>query len=120
MTTPAARRPGRGPSLRGGAAGGQGGVRFSEGADWERAAGILAAVRAIPEGFVRTYGDLDPAAPRLVGHVLATTTDDVPWHRVVRADGSVAKGRRQLERLRREGVPLRGDRVDLVRARIPR
>jgi len=69
---------------------------------------------------VRTYGDIDPAAPRLVGHVLATTHEDVPWHRVVRADGTTAKGRRQLERLRREGVPLRGDRVDLGLARIPR
>jgi alkylated DNA nucleotide flippase Atl1 len=85
----------------------------------DRAARILARVRAIPEGFVRTYGDIDPAAPRLVGHVLAATDQEVPWHRVVRADGSVAKGRRQLDLLRREGVPLRGGRVDLARARIP-
>ena len=55
----------------------------------------------------------------MVGRVLATTRADVPWHRVVRADGSVAKGARQLDRLRREGVPLRGDRVDLRQARIP-
>ena len=82
-----------------------------------RTARILARVRAIPEGFVRTYGDIDPAAPRLVGHVLATTPDDVPWHRVVRADGSASMGSRQLERLRREGVPMRGDRVDLRHAR---
>jgi alkylated DNA nucleotide flippase Atl1 len=39
---------------------------------------------------------------------------------VVRADGSAAKGKRQLELLRREGVPMRGDRVDLRRARLPR
>lgn len=84
-----------------------------------RAARILQRVRDIPEGFVRTYGDIDPAAPRLVGRVLATTKEDVPWHRVVRADGTAAKGDRQLARLRREGVPVRGDRVDLVRARIP-
>jgi methylated-DNA-protein-cysteine methyltransferase related protein len=87
------------------------------GAD-DRAARILARVRAIPPGFVRTYGDIDPKAPRMVGRVLAGGPD-VPWHRVVRADGSVAKGERQLERLRREGVPLRGDRVDLAKARIP-
>jgi alkylated DNA nucleotide flippase Atl1 len=79
----------------------------------------VARVRAIPEGFVRTYGDIDPVAPRLVGRVLATTHEDVPWHRVVRADGSVPKGRAQLDRLRREGVPLRGERVDLAQARIP-
>lgn len=84
-----------------------------------RVARILAAVRAIPEGFVRTYGDIDPAAPRLVGRVLATTDQDVPWHRVIRADGSVPKGQRQLDLLRREGVPLRGNRVELKEARIP-
>jgi alkylated DNA nucleotide flippase Atl1 len=38
---------------------------------------------------------------------------------VVRADGTVAMGRAQLERLRREGVPLRGERVDLRQARVP-
>ena len=57
-----------------------------------RAAQILATVRAIPPGFVRTYGDVDPRAPRLVGHVLAATRERVPWHRVVRADGSVPMG----------------------------
>jgi methylated-DNA-protein-cysteine methyltransferase related protein len=85
----------------------------------ERIVRILARVRAIPEGFVQTYGDIDPAAPRLVGHVLASTPEDVPWHRVVRADGTVAMGRSQLERLGREGVPMRGDRVDLRLARWP-
>jgi 3-methyladenine DNA glycosylase/8-oxoguanine DNA glycosylase/alkylated DNA nucleotide flippase Atl1 len=84
-----------------------------------RASRILARIRAIPEGFVQTYGDIDPNAPRLVGAVLANASDDVPWHRVVRADGTVAKGPRQLERLRVEGVAMRGDRVDLRRARGP-
>ena len=81
---------------------------------------ILARIRAIPEGFVRTYGDIDPGAPRLVGRVLATTNERLPWHRVVRADGSLAQGRRQRELLRREGVPMRGSRVDLRVARLPR
>jgi methylated-DNA-protein-cysteine methyltransferase related protein len=88
-------------------------------AELSRAHRILERIRAIPEGFVRTYGDIDRRAPRMVGRVLATTEEEVPWHRVVRADGSVAKGRVQLDRLRREGVPLRGDRVDLGQARIP-
>jgi methylated-DNA-protein-cysteine methyltransferase related protein len=81
---------------------------------------ILARIRAIPEGFVRTYGDIDPGAPRLVGRVLATTNERLPWHRVVRADGSLAQGRRQRELLLREGVPMRGHRVDLRVARLPR
>jgi len=84
-----------------------------------RVARILERIRAIPEGFVQTYGDVDPAAPRLVGRVLATTQEHVPWHRVVRADGTVSKGARQLELLRAEGVPLSGGRVDLAQARLP-
>jgi alkylated DNA nucleotide flippase Atl1 len=84
-----------------------------------RTSRILARIRAIPEGFVQTYGDIDPGAPRLVGRVLATTSEDVPWHRVVRADGTVPKGRPQLERLQREKVPMRGTRVDLPHARWP-
>lgn len=83
-----------------------------------RIAEILDRIRDIPAGHVQTYGDIDPDAPRLVGRVLATTHEsDLPWFRVVRADGSVAKGERQLELLRQDGVPLRGDRVDLARAR---
>ena len=63
---------------------------------------MLAAVRAIPEGWVRTYGDLSPAAPRFTGQVLGAYGDEVPWHRVVRSDGSLAKhSRRATERARR-------------------
>jgi alkylated DNA nucleotide flippase Atl1 len=84
-----------------------------------RRARIVALVRSIPEGFVRTYGDIDAAAPRLVGQVLSTTTDDLPWQRVVRSDGSIPMGERQRELLLKEGVPMRGDRVDLRQARLP-
>jgi methylated-DNA-protein-cysteine methyltransferase-like protein len=84
-----------------------------------RTAVIVGRIRAIPAGFVRTYGDIDPRAPRLVGRVLSTTHERMPWHRVVRADGSIPMGKRQRELLLREGVPMRGDRVDLRRARLP-
>ena len=84
-----------------------------------RTARIVARVRAIPAGFVRTYGDIEPKAPRLVGRVLATTHENVPWHRVVHADGSIPMGTRQRDLLLREGVPMRGDRVDLRQARLP-
>jgi methylated-DNA-protein-cysteine methyltransferase related protein len=87
--------------------------------DEQRAAQIIERVRAIPEGFVRTYGDIDERAPRLVGRVLATTHEELPWHRVVRADGSLSQGQRQRELLLREGVPMRGGRVDLRDARLP-
>lgn len=85
----------------------------------ERTARIVARVRAIPAGFVRTYGDIDPRAPRLVGRILATTHEDLPWHRVVHADGSLAMGKRQRKLLLQEGVPMKGDRVELRQARLP-
>ena len=88
----------------------------------ERHAALLARVRAIPEGWVRTYGDLSPGAPRVTGTVLRRSEDPgLPWHRVVRADGSLAKGERQRALLAAEGVPFdaRG-RVLLRVARLPR
>lgn len=83
-----------------------------------RIAGIIDRIRDIPRGHVQTYGDIEADAPRLVGKVLATTHDrNLPWYRVVRADGSIPMGERQRELLLKEGVPMRGDRVDLGRAR---
>ena len=78
---------------------------------------IVERIRDIPRGHVQTYGDIDPIAPRLVGRVLATTHDDLPWFRVVRADGTIPKGERQRNLLIEDGVPMRGERVDLERAR---
>lgn len=81
---------------------------------------VLDRVRSIPEGFVRTYGDLSPGAPRFAGTVLAGCDDPtVPWHRVVRADGSLAKGDRQRALLEAEGIPFRGARVDMRIVRLP-
>jgi len=81
---------------------------------------ILARVRATPAGFVRSYGDVSPGAPRVAGAVLAACRDPtVPWHRIVRADGSLAQGSRQRALLEAEGVPFRGARVDMRAARLP-
>jgi methylated-DNA-protein-cysteine methyltransferase-like protein len=75
---------------------------------------VLRRVRSVPAGFVTTYGDLCPEAPRFAGAVLARCHESgLPWHRVVRADGSLAKGAEQRRRLDREGVPFRGKRVDM-------
>ena len=70
---------------------------------------ILDRVRAIPAGFVRAYGAV----------LFACEDPTVPWHRVVRADGSLAKGERQRALLEAEGVPFRGARVDMAVARLP-
>jgi alkylated DNA nucleotide flippase Atl1 len=80
---------------------------------------VLERVRSIPEGFVRTYGDVSPGAPRFAGTVLFHADDpDLPWWRVVRADGSFPKGERQRALLRAEGIPFRGERVEMSRARL--
>ena len=77
-------------------------------------------MRAVPVGFVRTYGDISPGAPRVAGAVLHGCSDpSVPWHRIVRADGSLAKGARQRALLDAEGVPFRGSRVNMRIARVP-
>jgi methylated-DNA-protein-cysteine methyltransferase-like protein len=86
----------------------------------DRANAVLARIRDTPPGFVRAYGDVSPGAPRFAGTVLAGCDDpDVPWHRIVRADGSLAKGERQRALLEAEGVPFRGARVDMRVARLP-
>jgi alkylated DNA nucleotide flippase Atl1 len=85
-----------------------------------KASQVIARIRAIPPGFVRSYGDVSPGAPRFTGTVLARAHDaSLPWHRVVRADGSLAKGDRQRALLEAEGVPFKGARVDMRVARLP-
>jgi methylated-DNA-protein-cysteine methyltransferase-like protein len=77
-------------------------------------------VRATPEGFVRSYGDVSPGAPRAAGAVLSRCEDpSVPWHRIVHADGSLTQGARQRALLDAEGVPFRGERVVMRVARLP-
>jgi methylated-DNA-protein-cysteine methyltransferase related protein len=88
--------------------------------DNRRRDAVLERVRSVPEGFVRSYGDVSPGAPRFAGTVLHGDTDpSLPWWRIVRADGSLAKGERQRALLEAEGVPFRGERVDMRAARIP-
>lgn len=67
-----------------------------------------------------TYGDIaeyvGASSPRIVGHVLAVDDGSVPWHRVLRANGSLAEHlyTEQRQRLLSEGVRFRGDRVELA------
>jgi methylated-DNA-protein-cysteine methyltransferase-like protein len=85
-----------------------------------RADAVIARIRDTPPGFVRAYGDVSPGAPRFAGTVLSGCDDQtVPWWRIVRADGSLAKGDRQRALLEAEGVPFRGARVDMRVARLP-
>ena len=90
--------------------------------NWNR---VYDLVKKIPRGRVMTYGQVAKAlrlagGARTAGRAMAgcPSGQGVPWHRVVRSDGSAPIGARQLELLRQEGVPVRGDRVDLDRARL--
>ena len=81
---------------------------------------MLERIRAVPAGKVAAYSDITPGAPRQAGQVLAQSLEgDLPWHRIVRADGSLAKGDRQKELLIAEGVRFdKAGRVDMGRFRV--
>lgn len=84
---------------------------------------ILDAIRAVPYGQVASYGGIArraglPGRARLVARVLGDNDDgELPWHRVLRADGRIAfepgtpQWREQARRLRAEGVLVRNGRV---------
>jgi O-6-methylguanine DNA methyltransferase len=84
---------------------------------------VLDAVDQIPPGRVLSYGDVaelvGAGSGRAVGTVMARYGAEVPWHRVLRSDGSCAthKADHQLELLRAEDVPILRGRVDMSRAR---
>jgi methylated-DNA-protein-cysteine methyltransferase related protein len=74
---------------------------------------VRAVVLAIPPGETSTYGEVAaraglPGRARLVGRILAEDGHDLPWHRILRADGTCAPhiATEQLARLRAEGVIL--------------
>lgn len=86
--------------------------------------GVVAEVRAvvvaIPSGCVAAYGEIGRAVgigPRQTGRAVALLDEDVPWWRVVHADGSPATchegGARVLLEVARQSVrQRRGIRVD--------
>jgi alkylated DNA nucleotide flippase Atl1 len=87
--------------------------------DEETVERVREIVLAIPSGEVRSYGEVAALAglrsARLVGRILAEDGHDLPWHRVLRADGTCAPhiAAEQAARLRAEGVLL-------VDGRLPR
>lgn len=86
---------------------------------------VREVVAAIPPGRVLAYGDVAARAglksARLVGRIMAEDSADLPWHRVLRADGTVAPhiAREQLARLRAEGILAVDGRVPMSRYRAP-
>lgn len=89
---------------------------------------VLDLVRRIPDGRVLAYGDianhLGGMGPRTVGTVLSRYGSDVPWWRVIRADGRPPQGLEDeaLGHWRAEGTPMvgglvTGGRADMAAAR---
>ncbi len=84
---------------------------------------VLKLVESIPEGKVMSYGAVADAladrsgrnSARLVGAIMARHGGGVPWHRVVNSAGRLPPGheREARARLLSEGVPFRGDHVDM-------
>lgn len=87
----------------------------------------LCLIAAIPPGKVATYGGIaamagDPRGARQVVRILSSMSKakGLPWHRVLRKDGSIALpegGGLELQRalLEAEGVPVDASgRVDLA------
>ena len=79
---------------------------------------IIDVLFALDEGEVTTYGDVAevagyPRQSRLVGRILRDTTQDVPWWRVVNAQGRIRTSNPalQAELLQEEGVLVTGGRV---------
>ncbi|HEY2205266.1 MAG TPA: MGMT family protein [Pseudonocardia sp.] len=85
--------------------------------DAETADRVREIIAAIPVGSVLSYGEVAARAgvpsARLVGRLLAEDGQDLPWHRVLRADGTCAPhlADEQLARLRAEGLTVVGRRV---------
>jgi O-6-methylguanine DNA methyltransferase len=84
---------------------------------------VLDAVDRIPRGRVMSYGDVAEfvgmGSARAVGMVMSRHGAEVPWHRVLHADGTCAahKADHQLEMLRAEGAPMLRGRIDMTQAR---
>lgn len=91
--------------------------------DLERDHAFQRAILAIPAGKVSTYGKVAedagyPRYHRAVARFLGGEhSGGLPWHRVVGAGGAIktsgTSAKRQRSRLRQEGVPFRGERVDI-------
>lgn len=83
---------------------------------------VRAAAIGIPTGRVASYGDIGAmigAGPRQVGRAMTFLDDDVPWWRVVYANGTPASchGGRAHGLLHDERTPMVGARVNMRLAR---
>lgn len=89
---------------------------------------VLSLIKSIPEGKVMTYGQVaaavgEPRGARQVGMVLwgLDTGDDIPWQRVINAQGGIStykvgSGELQKSLLQAEGIEVSAEgKIDLKR-----
>ena len=79
---------------------------------------VRSEIARLSSGEVVTYGDIAeaagyPGAARAVGSLLSKDGADLPWWRVVTANGRLVPGyeREHARRLRAEGIVIRKGRV---------
>jgi methylated-DNA-protein-cysteine methyltransferase-like protein len=84
---------------------------------------VHALAALVPPGRVLSYGDvaelLGRGGPRQVGAAMSSAPADLPWWRILRADGTLpqALAARAAARWDGEGTPRRGARLDMAAAR---
>ena len=89
---------------------------------------VLELTKRIPKGKVTTYSEIaralgNPKASRAVGNTLRRNEcpETIPCYRVVRSDGSIGgysgvmNSREKVRRLERDGIALRGGKVEMRR-----
>ena len=83
---------------------------------------VCTCVENIPKGKVATYGLVallcgHPGAARVVGQIAHFGPSQLPWHRLVKANGQMASGfvpggpDRQALLLQEEGIPIKNYRI---------
>lgn len=85
---------------------------------------VLTIIKAIPQGKVKTYGQIaseagSPRGARQVVRILSSMGDkyNLPWHRVINSKGEInlkEPGKSlQIQLLESEGIVVIGNKVDL-------
>jgi methylated-DNA-protein-cysteine methyltransferase-like protein len=86
---------------------------------------VFSTVEKIPYGTVVSYGQIakmlgKPRGAREVGWAMRYCPEGLPWHRVVRTDGTVACpgnseiGEMRMALLEAEGVRIDGGKIDMT------
>lgn len=95
------------------------GIKMEEESFFKR---VYRVVERVPRGKVASYGQIawmigSPRAARQVGYAMRRCREDLPWYRIVRADGSIVGGVYEplcRQMLKAEGISFLADgRVDM-------